>query len=222
MSEFEATFFDMDGVTVETAHVWRDVEETHVFPNAIESGTLDVTAIRGLGVEDAYGRLTSMDGVELAVDREGFERLYDERVEEVYGERARLLPGYYDLLSDIRAADHDVGLVSASERAWVERVLDRFDLHDAFDVVVGADDVHGPSKPAPDCYEQAARAVDVDPTQSIAVEDSPHGIEAARDAGMYCLALRGNGNADLDLSLADDVADGPADLGETIRELIHD
>ena len=222
MSEFEATFFDMDGVTVETAHVWRDVEETYVLPNAIESGTPDQTAVRALSVTDSYERLASMDGVALAVDRDEFTRLYEEQVEEIYGERARLLPGYHELLAALDVAGHRVGLVSASERAWVERVIDRFDLHDAFDIVVGADDVTGPSKPAPDCYERAAKAVSVDPERSIAVEDTPHGIEAASGAGMYCLALRGNGNADLDLSLADDVADGPADLGELIRGLIHD
>lgn len=220
MSEFEATFFDMDGVTVETAHVWRDVEETHVLPEAVESSEVDGTAIRGLGVSDAYERLASMDGVDLAVDREEFGRLYHDRVEEVYRERARLLPGYHDVLSDLDAAGHRVGLVSASQRAWVEHVLDRFDLHEAFDVVVGADDVPGPSKPAPDCYEQAAHTVGVDPERALAVEDSPHGIEAATSAGMYCLALRGSGNADLDLSLADDILDGPEELRETIRRLV--
>jgi beta-phosphoglucomutase-like phosphatase (HAD superfamily) len=41
----------------------------------------------------------------------------------------------------------------------------------------------------------------------VAVEDSPHGIAAATDAGMFCIALRGDGNAEADLTSADVIAE---------------
>lgn len=220
MTEFEGTFFDMDGVVVETAHVWRDVEQTHIFPAAIESGEMDYTAIRGLSIDNAYDRLDEMEGVTLAVDREGFRQLYDEHAPIVYREQARLMDGFDDIVATLRRSDQTLGLVSASRRTWIEMVLDRFDLHDRYDVVVSADDVDR-SKPAPECYELAAAHVDVSPTRALAIEDSPHGIEAAKNAGMYCLAIRGPGNQDLDLSLADDVVAGPDALRRTLHQFLE-
>lgn len=217
MSEYDATLFDMDGVTVQTARAWRDIERQEILPAALESGAPEEDVIRALSVDDAYDRLASHPAYELTVDRSEFSALYESHAEAVYRERATLLDGFEDLLSELSAADHAIGLVSASRRAWVEMVLDRFDLQE-FDVVVGADSV-AHSKPAPDPYLDAAAAVGVDPTRAIAIEDSPHGIESATNAGMDCIALRGAGNADLDLSRADTVVDGPSQLRETLQRL---
>ncbi len=188
----EAVFFDMDGVTVDTAGVWAEVEREHVLPNAVEDNTPEVRAealeaIRGQNVNDAYDTLVSMPNVSLAVDREGFDALYVEKGDYVYSD-ARLMDGYRELTSSLSADGRRVGLVSASRREWVEIVLDRFDLHGSFDIVVSADDVDGPSKPDPTTYEQAAAEVGVAPGRSVAVEDTAHGVEAAVGAGMRCVA----------------------------------
>ncbi|RXK47854.1 HAD family hydrolase [Halorientalis pallida] len=219
MATFDAVCFDMDGVTVETAAAWYEIERNHVLPSAIATGNPPPDAIRALGVDDAYDRLRSLDGITLAVDRETFRALYEERVDEVYRERATLMPGYLDLLETLAFDGLALGLVSASQRAWVEIVLDRFDLHDAYDRVVGADDIEGPSKPDPGIYEHAAERLGVAPKQTVAVEDSPHGIAAATAAGMYCIALRGDGNAEADLSAADTVVTEPVALRSELRAL---
>ncbi|RXK47812.1 HAD family hydrolase [Halorientalis pallida] len=219
MAAFDAVCFDMDGVTVETAAAWYEIERNHVLPSAVATGTPPPDAIRALGVDDAYDRLRSLDGVSLAVDRETFATLYEERVEEVYRERATLMPGYQDLLKTLAADGLALGLVSASKRAWVEIVLDRFELQDAFEVVVGADDIGGPSKPDPGIYEHAADQLGVTPGRAIAVEDSPHGVTAATAAGMYCIALRGDGNAEADLTAADTVVTDPATLQAKLRAI---
>lgn len=218
--DHEAVFFDMDGVAVDTASVWEEVEHQHVLPNAVEAETQETRAealetIRGQNVDDAYDSLVSMEGVRLNVDREGFDALYVEKGEHVY-DRATLMHGYRDLLSSLKADGRRVGLVSASRRDWVEIVLDRFDLRGAYDVVVSADDIDGPSKPDPTTYEHAAASVGVAPERSVAVEDTPHGVAAAVGAGMRCVAYRGDGNTDADLSDADVVVKGSAELRETL------
>lgn len=219
MGDFGATFFDMDGVTVRTASSWRRIEREEILPDATRGEPPSGDVIRALSVDDAYDRLAGTPGVELAVDRAGYRSLYAEYTPRVYREEATLLPGYDAMLNRLRAAEHAVGLVSASPRDWIDIVLDRFDLHDAYDVVVGSDDVDGPTKPAPDAYRQAASAVGVDPARSIAVEDSPHGIEAAVAAGMYCLALRGEGNRDMDLSAADEIVGDADELADRLAAL---
>jgi beta-phosphoglucomutase-like phosphatase (HAD superfamily) len=66
-------------------------------------------------------------------------------------------------------------------------MLRSLDLSGRFDAVVGGDMV-ARSKPAPDIYLLAAERLQVAPARCIAVEDSPAGVQAARDAGMTVIA----------------------------------
>ncbi len=45
------------------------------------------------------------------------------------------------------------------------------------------------AKPAPDVFLYAAQQLAVDPKQCIAIEDSAHGIHAAKEAGMFCIGI---------------------------------
>lgn len=218
MSEYEAVLFDMDGVTVETATIWRELERTEILPAAVD-GAVPFDEVRALSVTDAYDRLDSLDEVELAVSATEFDALYDDNATEVYRERATLLDGYVDLLEDLRAEGYATGLVSASRREWVEIVLDRFELHDLYDVVVSSSDFEGESKPDPKTYRVAAERLSVDPEACIVVEDSPHGIDAAIDAGTYCIALRGAANDDADLSRANRIVVSTPELRAVLAEM---
>ena len=214
---YEAVFFDMDGVTVETADVWRELERTTILPAAVE-GEPPVEMIRALSVADAYDRLVAADDVEVTVTRAAFDALYDEHATAVYGERAVLMDGYRALLADLRDAGIATGLVSASRRSWVDLVLDRFDLRSLYDVVVSSSDVDGPSKPDPTTYLVAAEQLGRDPARCLVVEDSPVGIEAATRAGMECIAFHTGTHDESALSAADHVVDAP----ESLRDLLFD
>lgn len=214
---YEAVFFDMDGVTVETADVWRELERTTILPAAV-AGEPPVEMIRALSVADAYDRLVAADDVEVTVTRAAFDALYDEHATAVYGERAVLMDGYRALLADLRDASVATGLVSASRRSWVDLVLDRFDLRSLYDVVVSSSDVDGPSKPDPTTYLVAAEQLDRDPARCLVVEDSPVGIEAATRAGMECIAFYTGTHDESALSAADHVVDAP----ESLRDLLFD
>ncbi len=50
-------------------------------------------------------------------------------------------------------------------------------------------DVNMVCKPDPALYLHAADQLNVDPKDCIAIEDSPTGVRAARDAGMYCIGI---------------------------------
>jgi HAD superfamily hydrolase (TIGR01509 family) len=66
---------------------------------------------------------------------------------------------------------------------WTDLVAGR--VHSAVDVILKG----GAGKPAPDVFLAATRAADVAPACCLVVEDSVHGITAARAAGMDCLGL---------------------------------
>jgi beta-phosphoglucomutase-like phosphatase (HAD superfamily) len=80
------------------------------------------------------------------------------------------------------------------------------------------------AKPAPDTYLAACAAIDVPPEESLAVEDSPHGVTAAKHAGLRCVAVPHAITAQFDLSHADlrlrSLADVP--LHEVIARVAAD
>ncbi len=95
-----------------------------------------------------------------------------------------------------------VGVASSSSVAWVEAHLDRLGLRDRFGCVVGrGGDV--PSKPDPTSYLLACAQLGADPRQSVAVEDSPHGVSAAVAAGLFTVAVPHELTRSLDFSQAD-------------------
>jgi beta-phosphoglucomutase-like phosphatase (HAD superfamily) len=71
---------------------------------------------------------------------------------------------------------------------WLDLVAGR--VHSAVDVIA----LGGAGKPAPDIYLAAAAAESVPPTDCLVIEDSLHGVTAARTAGMDCLVLVRHGD----------------------------
>ncbi|MFC7154703.1 HAD family hydrolase [Halomarina halobia] len=213
----DAVCFDMDGVIVDSERHWAPLENERILPRAVESGTVTASDITGMNVADLHAHLAEEYGTTMS--EAAFVALYDEAAEELYTERVALIEGFEPLCERLGERGAALSIVSSSPRRWIRFVLDRFDLRGAFDAVVSAEDVDGPSKPAPDVYERAAARLDAAPERCVAVEDSAHGVAAATAAGMYCVGYRTDANESQDLSAADAIAAGPAALRERVEAL---
>ena len=93
-----------------------------------------------------------------------------------------------DLLDALADAGVPLAIASTSTSRWVVPASERLGVRGRFAAVVTGDDVER-RKPAPDVYLEAARRLGVDPTRSIAVEDSAPGVTSARAAGMKTVAI---------------------------------
>ena len=113
-----------------------------------------------------------------------------------------LLPGVVPLLDAARARGMKIGLASSSTSDWVRGHLERLGILDRFDCLRCRDDVVH-AKPEPDLYLAVLDCLGVPASEAIAIEDSPHGITAARQAGMRCVAIPNSITAQLDLTHAD-------------------
>ena len=110
------------------------------------------------------------------------------------------LPLFPGVLTFLKAASRhfSLGLVSMANRNEVSYVFERAQLTPLFSVVVTAEDTTV-CKPAPDCYacgltklnakRQGERLLPLLPSECLAIEDSPPGIESARVAGMRTLGV---------------------------------
>ncbi|MEF8852737.1 MAG: HAD family phosphatase [Haloarculaceae archaeon] len=203
----EAVCFDMDGVLVDSEDYWVPYERTQLLPE-VGLEDLDIDEITGMNYREIYDYLVDTYGI--GMHREEFLAWYEETAERIYGEDVTLLPGADAVFDGLRARDAATAVVSSSPYDWIDVVRARFDLD--VDAVVSADAIDGPGKPHPAVYEHAADRLGVDPAETVAVEDSVHGIESADRAGMYVVGFRHGERDATDRSRADYVADSPADL----------
>jgi HAD superfamily hydrolase (TIGR01509 family) len=112
------------------------------------------------------------------------------------------MPGLHAALVRLAGAGLPLAVASSGTRTYVEHVLERLGVAGAFAAVVSGEEVAS-GKPAPDVYLLAAERLGAEPADCVAVEDAPHGIAAARAAGMRVVAVPHARTEALDLNRAD-------------------
>ena len=80
-----------------------------------------------------------------------------------------------------------MGIASSAPPANIDALIDELEIRPYFDVLVSGVDM--PGKPDPALFLEVARRIDVPPTRCVVVEDAIAGVEAAKRAGMSCIAV---------------------------------
>ncbi|MBI5687426.1 MAG: HAD family phosphatase [Verrucomicrobia bacterium] len=112
------------------------------------------------------------------------------------------LPGVRALLDELHAAAVPLALASSAEATWINKAAAQLDVTRYFRAIVTGDDVTH-RKPHPEGYLLAARSIGVVPGRCVAIEDSQHGLAAAKAAGMKAVAVPNWLTAGHDLDAAD-------------------
>ncbi|MFJ3899789.1 HAD-IA family hydrolase [Streptomyces sp. NPDC090083] len=176
----QAVLFDMDGTLVDTERLWWEAVE-QVAGRALTDA--DQPEVLGRPVEHTADWLARATGTPAADLAALLHREFATRVRTGIVPR----PGALDLLDALARDGVPTALVTASPRAVADTVLDALGAS-RFAVSVTADDT-GPTKPAPDPYLAACRALGVDPAACVAVEDTQTGVSSAEAAGCAVLAV---------------------------------
>jgi HAD superfamily hydrolase (TIGR01509 family) len=113
-----------------------------------------------------------------------------------------VLPGVEDYMLSAKRLGLKIGLASSSSHEWVDSHLARLGLIDYFDSIKCFDDVKH-TKPDPDLYLAVLDALGVHGQQAIALEDSPNGVIAAQQAGIFCVVVPNPVTSQLSLVHAD-------------------
>jgi HAD superfamily hydrolase (TIGR01509 family) len=213
----QALIFDMDGVIVDSELHWKSVEGFYLQSLVPGWSTADQGKIIGLSLDNLFSMLTDEYG--FTGTKSEFLVQYHAMAEAIYREKVNLLPGFSELLSLLREKQVPVALASSSPHNWIDLVMEKFDLRDAFQVVVSAQDTGGAGKPAPDIYLYTARKLEVEPRDCVVIEDSQNGVLSAKQAGMYCIGLRNGFNEEQDLSEADTIVEG---LGQVDWDMLSE
>ncbi len=182
-----AVIFDFDGLILETElpeyQAWEEIFQAYRCHFPLEDWIAWVGGAPDLG--RLLGLLEARSGQ--AVDREGIRARHLRRFQELVDTQP-LLPGVIDTIDKARQLGLRLGVASSSPRWWVAGHLSRLGLIQCFDVVLTKDEVSR-VKPAPDLYLAAVEALGVQPGEALALEDSPNGLVAAREAGLDCIIV---------------------------------
>lgn len=181
-----AVVFDFDGLIMDTERClttswqqeWRcyglelDLESFWVAHGA--DADEERESRLGLAVGSAFDAVAS---------RERRERLRLRMVAEL-----GLSPGIADWLRQARQTSLRLAIASSSSRRWVRDLLRQVGWESVFAVLACGDEVSF-AKPAPDVYRLALDRLGLPPAHAVAVEDSAHGVAAAKAAGLRCIAI---------------------------------
>jgi HAD superfamily hydrolase (TIGR01509 family) len=193
-----AVLFDIDGTLVDTNYLhalaWRRV--------FLERGEPEITCARihrliGMGTEELLETLFGRPRPELKPDRE---RHFD-----VLKPDIRAFPRAADLLRAVHDRGVRVVLATSASKSDLDALLAAIDADDAIDGVSNADEVES-AKPAPDVFSAALEEAGTAPGATVVVGDTVWDVEAARRAGLRCVAVTSGGITRAELEEAGAVA----------------
>src|SRR5215218_10742953 len=184
-SIIEAVVFDLDGVIVDSEHVWDAAREALARERGgrwHEGAQQDMMGMSSVGwsryMHDVIGLKDPPEEISAEVVR---------HLEATYREELPLIDGATEAVARL-AERWPLAVASSSNRPIIDLVLGLSDLDRFFRAAVSSEEVRR-GKPAPDVYLEAARRLGTDPQRSAAVEDSHNGILSARAAEMRVVAI---------------------------------
>lgn len=122
----------------------------------------------GLSLRDTFATLTgSQDGEAAGL----FAAYFKEKADEVMVAGTELYPPVKDVLGRLRSKGYKLGIVTTKFHYRIEQILDKFELREVFDLIVGAEDVKT-EKPDPEGLLLAARILNADIKKILYVGDS--------------------------------------------------
>ncbi len=186
MSRIDGVVFDLDGVIVDSEHVWDEVRQRL----AEERGGRwhDDASRDMMGMSSLEWSRYMHDVIGLSEPPEEINAEVVRRLVDVYREELPLLDGAVEAVEAL-GKRWPLALASSSNRELIDLVLRESGLDRWFATATVSSEEVARGKPAPDVYLEAARRLGVDARRCAAVEDSENGIRSAKAAGMRVVAI---------------------------------
>ena len=182
-----ALIFDFDGLILETEgpiyQSWLEVYQAH-------GQHLPITEwVKTVGTWDSYfDPFIDLEGrLGYSLDWSVIEPRRQQREATLVLQQS-VLPGVVEYIQDAHRMGLKVGVASSSDRSWVQGHLARLGLLDSIDCLRVRENVQQ-AKPDPELFLSAAACLGIQPCEAIALEDSHHGVIAARAAGMFAVVV---------------------------------
>ncbi len=212
----KAYIFDMDGTLMDSDILW--VKATKKY---LDENNCNITEDEAM--EIVYGKswrsvhstiITRFPKLDISIDKMD-KSIYPKFLELRDKGDIRIIDSVNLLIS--LSHDYPVCIVSGACRRDIAESAKVMGAEDILSFYLGSEDyMHG--KPSPDCFLLAAEKLGLQPSECLVFEDSTAGINAAKAAGMHCVALARKHSPRQDVSNADIVLDSLSKFNLEILE----
>lgn len=182
-----SVIFDMDGVLTDSEPLICEAAVAMFHERGVRVRPEDFTPFVGTGENRYLGGVAEQYGytIDLSQAKHRTYELYLQMVPE----RLKAFPGAMQLVRQCRTEGLRIALASSADPIKIHANLARIQLPcEQWDAIVSGEDVIH-KKPAPDIFLAAAKRLGLRPEACVVVEDAVHGIQAAKAAGMRCVAV---------------------------------
>lgn len=180
-NNIKAVIFDLDGTLIDTEKHYRVA-----WPKACAKFGFNMTdeqalEIRSLGQPFSVAKFAEWFGPEF--DYQEVKKYRIQLMNEILSEKGiELKAGAVEILNYLKEKGYMIAVATANPYERTEKFLKEVGLFDYFDKIICATMVKE-GKPSPDVYLYACKQLELAPSECIAVEDSPNGVNSAYSAG---------------------------------------
>lgn len=158
--------------------------------------------------------------IPLLISFENFQFQRKSEVSKYLDKHLTLMPGLSNLLTYVKQKNISTAITTSGSRSYIQKYLDKFRLTKYFNTIVTIDEVKQ-GKPNPDVFLKVLEITGIERKNTIILEDSFHGIDAANRAGIFSIAIPTKGIDNLLYKKAGIVAES-LDVVLTLLSLILD
>lgn len=190
--KYQAIIFDMDGTIIATEHVWAQATQQVIANRGYQMDNEQKNKIKshfiGLGLPQSC-RLIK----EITQTDDTIEHIMEEKIaiaHQFYQQGICFIEGFPAFHKKVTAIPLKTAVATNATQALMATMNATLNLHNFFgEHLYTINHVNNKGKPDPAIYLYAANQLGIDPTACIAIEDSAHGIAAAKAAGMFCIGI---------------------------------
>jgi len=202
----ETVIFDMDGVIIDSEPIHLEIQDRLFKTYDISLTTSEYQRYIGRSSKNMWQELIEKFSLSVRVE----EVLLRDRT--MYHQRLNkepdldAIPGVRKLINSLCVESINLVLASSSSMESIELVLGLFELDHYFDHKISGADLRY-SKPHPEIFQVAADMANTECSKCLVIEDSYHGVTAAKRAEMRCVGFQNPHSGNQDLSDADLIID---------------
>ncbi len=205
MSKLQAVIFDMDGVIIDSEPIHYKVSQKLYDELEIEVSKEEYNNFIGVSNTDNWNHLKEKFNLTESIEKLIIKQ-NNQNIKHLQNSDEEPIFGIVQLLEDLKINNIIIGLASSSSQRYIKAVTEKFAIDDYFSIMVSGENMDR-GKPHPDIFLEAADKLGVDTASCVVIEDSEHGVQAAKTAGMKCIGFVNPNSGNQDLSLADTLVD---------------